>query len=269
MPDDRFIHRRLGHSEKVSQLSDFEFRVWIQYLLSADDFGVMRHGGANLQADNDALAAVAPRKVQKAIEEVIKARLLRTFDHQGRVYCYQPDWQDWQKVDYPRATLHPAPPFDGLSEKTRELFAKHPGGWGRKVRGTLGNGSANVPQTFPERLGERSGEISPKPVAVSREPVASSREPVDLTHAERAGTFAEWYASKHSEVFDVGYLGNPRKDYEAALSMVGKFTDAELRDAALVWFGMDDDFATSGTRTIPKFASRVTKCVELARRVAS
>jgi hypothetical protein len=49
-----------------------------------------------------------------------------------------------------------------------------------------------------------------------------------------------------------------RRTYQKALELVEKFTDAELRDGALVWFGMEDDFATNGTRTIPKFASRIT-----------
>lgn len=184
MPDDRFIHRRLGHSEKVSSLSDFEFRVWVQFLLSADDFGVMRFSAATLEADCDALAEKSA-KVQKALARLEAVALMATFKHQNRTYCYQRDWQDWQKVDYPRATLHPAPPLDGLSEKTRELFSKHPGGWGRKVRGTFGNGSSNVPRTDPEPFGERSGEISPKPLAVSHKPVAIavSRPPM---HPARA-----------------------------------------------------------------------------------
>lgn len=270
MPDDRFIHRRLGHSEKISQLSDFEFRVWAQYLLSSDDFGVMRFSATTLQSDCDAFAERAAKQLQKALERVAAANLIATFQHQGRTYCYQPDWQDWQKVEYPRATLHPAPPLDGLSEKTQELFAKHPGGWGRKVKGTSGNGSANIPRTVAEPFGERSGEISPKPLAVSHEPVAVSRgihpreEPEDRVQA-----FVDWYSQKHLQLFGVGYIGNPQSDYMRTRDLVGKFTDADLRDGALVWFGQEDKFATEGTRSIPKFASRASDCVLQARRVAS
>jgi hypothetical protein len=86
---------------------------------------------------------------------------------------------------------------------------------------------------------------------------------------QRAGAFIEWYEDAHREYIQVGYIGSPHKDYEAALGLVRVFSDQELRDAALVWFGQQDRFATSGTRTIPKFRSRATECVQIARKVAS
>lgn len=281
MPDDRFLHKRLGHSEKISQLTDFEFRVWTQYLVSSDDFGVMRFSAITLQSDCDAFALRSSKQLQKALDRVADAKLIATFPHQGRIYCYQRDWQDWQKVDYPRGTLHPAPPLGDLSEKTRELFTKHPGGWGKKVRGTSGEGSPNIPQPFaehsenvPQTFDERSGEITRKPVAVSRKPVACSREPVAEDSppreeaTDRVQAFVDWYSEKHKQLFGVAYMGNPRSDYERTCEMVGKFTDADLRDGALVWFGQEDKFATDGTRSIPKFASRASDCVLQAKRVA-
>lgn len=175
MPDDRFFHKRLGHSEKVNRLTDFEYIVWHAYILSADDFGVMRFSAAALCSDHDRLERRPAKAVQKALERIRDAGLIGTFQHQGRDYCYQRDWQEWQKIDYPRSTIHPAPPLEHLSEKTRELLAKHPGGWGRRVKGTLADGSPNVPKTDPEPFGKRSGEISPKPLANSHKPVAESQ----------------------------------------------------------------------------------------------
>jgi uncharacterized protein YdaU (DUF1376 family) len=97
---------------------------------------------------------------------------------------------------------------------------------------------------------------------------SSTTERADApTLSSRAGKFCEWYADKHDEVFQVGYIGNPQKDYQTAMQLAGTFTDAEMQDAALVWFGMDDDWAKQGTRTIPRFASRATRCVQLARQV--
>lgn len=150
MPDDRFIHKRAGHSEKVNLLTDLEYRVWTQYILSADDFGVMRASAVTVQADNDHLSNRPAKVIQRCIEALAKPDgLLRTFEHQRRSYIYQHDWQSWQKVAYPRQTNNPKPPADALAlcdELTQRLFAMHPGGAGRK----RGNGSGNVPETVGE-----------------------------------------------------------------------------------------------------------------------
>lgn len=85
---------------------------------------------------------------------------------------------------------------------------------------------------------------------------------------DRVQAFMDWYSDTHERLFGVGYFGT-NGDYVAALKLIDKFTDAQLRDGAMVWFGQDDDFAQRGTRSIPKFASRVSDCVIQAKRVAS
>lgn len=92
--------------------------------------------------------------------------------------------------------------------------------------------------------------------------------PEETTTPARAGRFAEWYAEAHERFVGVAYIG-PYRDYEHACRLVEKFSDADLRDAATVWFGQDDDFANRGTRTIAKFASRASDCVKTARRVSA
>jgi hypothetical protein len=149
VPDDRFIHRKAGHSEKVNLLTDLEHRVWVQMILSADDFGVLRASAVTLQADNDHLANRPATKVQRCIDAVIKRGLFNDFTHQGRRYAFQKDWQFWQKVSYPRATNNPKPPADGLAicdEPTQKLFGMHPGGGGKKRK----EDSEKVPGKFPE-----------------------------------------------------------------------------------------------------------------------
>lgn len=89
-----------------------------------------------------------------------------------------------------------------------------------------------------------------------------AREKTDLP--QRAGAFVQWYEDTHQRLFQIGYIGAQR-DYQSALQLCEKLTDQQVRDAALVWFGMDDDFATSGTRTITKFASRASGCLQQAR----
>jgi len=130
MPDDRFIHPCLGHSDKVNQLTDLEFRVWTQYLLSADDFGVMRFSAITVQADNDSLHAKSTRIVQRCLERLIDIGLVVDFEHQQRKYLCQLNWHRYQKVAHPRHTIHPAPPreiLDRCEEDTAALFfEQHP-----------------------------------------------------------------------------------------------------------------------------------------------
>jgi hypothetical protein len=184
MPDDRMLHRRAGHSERVSGLSDFDYRVWTTYLLAADDFGIMRATAVTLQAADESLAKRPPGTVQAALERVLLVGLVGVFTHQRQRFVYQADWQDWQKVKYPRETQNPAPPLDLLarcSPETRELFQKHPGGnkprSGKnspKISETLGENSGKVPETFP-------------PNARARTPLAVSRKPLAVSHTPSAG----------------------------------------------------------------------------------
>ena len=129
MPADRLLHPKSSQSAKVSSLTDLEFRVWVQYLLSADDFGVMQASAARLQADNRHLQNRPVKALLRCLEALLKCDLVRKFTHQGQDFLYSHNWQTWQKVDYPRATNNP-PPSDlsACEDSTRALFEKHPGG---------------------------------------------------------------------------------------------------------------------------------------------
>ena len=128
MPADRFLHARLGHSAKVSSLSDLEYRVWTTYVLAADDFGVMRADAVAFQAAHDALRARPPKAITRSIERLVTVGVVAGFLHQGARYLYQADWQDFQRVRYPGRTMHPLPAAATVSAKTRHLWSVHPGG---------------------------------------------------------------------------------------------------------------------------------------------
>ena len=128
MPSDRLFHPRLGHSVKVSSLSDLEYRVWTTYVLAADDFGVLRASPVAIQAASTALEQRPSRTMTKCLDRLIAVDLVRTFTHQGDRYLYQPDWQEFQKVRFPARTMCPLPLDTEVSAPTAQLWDKHPGG---------------------------------------------------------------------------------------------------------------------------------------------
>lgn len=131
MPDDRFIHPRMRFSQKVSTLSDLEFRIWIDYMLAADDFGVMPDNPAKLRGGNTALAARPESDLRTGLDNIVQTGLLLRFEHQGQPFLCDPKWSDFQKVMFPRRTYWPAPTldeiFNKMSPKTAAFFKKkHP-----------------------------------------------------------------------------------------------------------------------------------------------
>lgn len=129
MPDDRLFHRRACHGDRSTSLNDLEYRVWTTYMLCADDYGVMRFSVSALRAGNDALEDRPAAVLERAFRRVLEVQLVHVFEHQGKHYVYQRDWQDWQSVRHPRQTVNPAPPAEHLTQcsgQQRELFLRHP-----------------------------------------------------------------------------------------------------------------------------------------------
>jgi hypothetical protein len=129
MPPYRRIHPR-GKSRKLSLLTDLEFRVWIQYLLCADDFGIMPRSTLVLRSADKHLESRKPRELERCLTRLEEIGLVDRFEHQGDVYLFQPTWQDYQCITWPTKTLHPALPDERLvacSESTRLLMSVHPG----------------------------------------------------------------------------------------------------------------------------------------------
>jgi hypothetical protein len=155
MPHDRLRSPRAGHGRKTTALTDFEYRVWDQFQLSADDFGVMPFSAYSIQAGNYNLARRNPKDIQRALERLALIGLALKFEHQGQPFLCDPTWQDFQHIKHPRKTILPKPPGDALQRSTpptRKLFAKHPGG-------KSGSGSDRL------RIGRGSGDDHQPPRA--------------------------------------------------------------------------------------------------------
>lgn len=269
MPDDRFFHKSLGHSQKVNSLTDFEDLVWRSYVLAADDFGIMRFSAITLRADNDRLARKSQNIVERALHAVFDVGLIATFEHQGRVYCFQRDWQDWQKVTYPKRTVNPQPPPDVLitcTDNTRWLFSIFPGGvripswkcpesfresfqnFSSLARG--GAGDQTRAMTSAKTNGSGNGDRV-------REPSAAG----DPELADRAGRFVELYGelfAAHRK--GARYHSRPSLDFQEAVGLCTTWDDERLKLLAIAFLTTDDTFCRNGNGSIAQFRSRASWC---------
>ena len=202
MPADRLLHPKCGHSHKVSMLTDLEFRVWIQCLLSSDDFGVMLDTPARLQADNRHLLNRPTKTLRRCLDALVACGLLRRFEHQGQAFLYSHNWQSWQKVEYPRTTDMPKIPdgaLEACDEATRALQEKHPGGMRRDRRGTNDpNDSERASQTIPEQpppTGAPAKRLTANGLGERRTANGAARERFDRwwrVYPRRIGKDAAW-----------------------------------------------------------------------------
>lgn len=224
---------------KIAGLPDGAFRLWVQGMAHCQKFLT---DGAIDRVSLRGLRAYSPKRVA----DLVAARLWLPAENDGiQVH----DYLQWNES---RAHVLK------VREQGRERI--------KKLRGrNAGSNAVTTREQSANDLRSYSGGV----VCSSSQPVFVGREGgVGETTADRIGEFVDYYRETHQRIFGVAYMGHPQNDYHAAKRLVETFTDEQLRDAVLVWFGMNDDFARQGTRTIPKFASRASKCVELAGRVA-
>lgn len=254
MPDYRLIHRRALRGEKVASLTDFERGVWLAYLLISDDYGVMPFSAVELQRASW-LKAKSAKAVQRAFQRVVAVGLIRTWREQEHVYCYAPDWQEWQNVRHPRATIDPCPPavaVAGCKPETQKFFQSHP----RFSAEIFPEDSGEVAETFPESSSlARAGGRETLTLVPNADSNADAR-------TLRVQAFMDRYRELHEQYCGVAYLGNSQTDYREACTLVDAFEDGFLEKLTVYWLNDRDKFATDGTRTVAKFRSRASKYAE-------
>lgn len=128
MPTYRLIEKSAGTGERITQLSHLGFRVWMQYQLSADDFGVCPAEAVKLAGENLALQGEPLKRLQEQIENLIAVGLCGVFQDGSRRYLFQFDWQDYQKIKHPSKTALPPVPDEQLAQcsvSTQALFRDH------------------------------------------------------------------------------------------------------------------------------------------------
>ena len=296
MPADRLLHARLGHSAKVSSLSDLEYRVWTTYLLGADDFGVMRAEAVAFQAAHDALSRRPAKVIGRCIKRLVTAGLVAAFVHQGARYLYQADWQDFQRVRYPLRTLHPLPATAEVSPRTRHLWSVHPGGVkvpaqpkaagaalpfvprrSREAPTPQNEGicsevpaadSRNFPGIFPSHARGCETAYGLRPTADLEEGGAGGEGPEAV--AARAATFVERYRTelypRHRGVAYAPTRAVEASDAESARRLCAAYGVAELERLAERFLTTEGDrFLEGRTRTVSMLLSMAPALAERLR----
>lgn len=281
MPQDRLRNRAAGRSVKLCQLTDLEFRVWDQYELSADDFGLMRCSALTIQDDNDALAQRPQKAVQKALERLVSLELLLVYEHQGRRYVCDPRWQTFQKIDYPSQTLNPMPPASALSKcdaHTQELFSQCFGKKSVKFRKpsdvVLENSEKEIGKfTVSATRDARERQIQTQALTQTPERESERKQPertlaiVEPEIGDRAAAVVERFGALYAELRKgAKYLRQrPALDWDRAMGLCRTWDDGRLEKLMRIFLTTDDEWIARTGREFGVFVSKATWCDDRLR----
>lgn len=247
MPVDRFFHPRAGHSKKVTGLSDQDFRAWWTYVLAADDYGVMRRSAVTLQAANDSLEKRSIKSVDRSFDRIVEVGLVVAFEHQGEAFVCQLDWQDFQKVRYPRESHLPIPPDDVLakcSASTQELFRQR----SRKTSETPPENSGGSPGSVPQFPRVRAHEEAN---ANGKRLTADGSAPERVTDAFRAHWKRTYGVESTLIINHLQFM-----DLERQLDTCG---EQKILTAMAAFFATDDPYVRKARHPLALFLRDPTK----------
>lgn len=240
----------------MTSLSDFEFRVWWTYELAADDYGVMRCSAVAIQAANDALAKRPSRLIEKALQVLIDIGLLVVFLHQQRRYVCQLNWQDFQKVRYPRESHEPCPPPEILrvcSGATQELFR---------------NRSGNVLERDPNSSGRARTreEANANGLRQTANGSAREREMLLLEQGTAAARFCERFVELYAQHRrGAHYHLKPSLDWSRVCELLQTYEAAHLEKLAEILLTSDDEWIAKTDRGIGVLVAKVSWCEDRLR----
>lgn len=99
MPN-RIIKESICTSERIAELSDFEFRLWVGLITQADDAGRCDARPEVIQGRVFPLIRnkVKIQKIQNALHALEDKGCITLYDVAGKPYLYFPHWSDHQRI---------------------------------------------------------------------------------------------------------------------------------------------------------------------------
>ena len=157
----RMMRESLLESEKISALSDFDFRLWISLILLADDYGVVDARPAIIKGHGFPLRErVTIKDISDGLRRLTAGRCVSSYMVGGKPYVQFSNWSDYQRV---RDSKHKYPTIEEAD-----------------IRGELPQVAASC------------GELPPEPEP-KQEPELEHRTQTPRTRAE-SGRFAEFWS---------------------------------------------------------------------------
>lgn len=121
MPN-RIIKESIGTSEKIASLSDFEFRVWISLIVSADDAGRGDARPAVIRGRCFPLRErVTVKDVDAAVHGLAAKGCVSLYTVGGKPYFWFPTWSQHQRVRDCKPKFPSPEEADGLRESAETV----------------------------------------------------------------------------------------------------------------------------------------------------
>ena len=98
MPN-RIIKESIARSEKISNLTDFQFRLWVHLITYVDDFGRGDARPAIIKGSCFPFRErLANKDIEKGIAELADAGCVGLYKVDGKPYLYLPNWDEHQRM---------------------------------------------------------------------------------------------------------------------------------------------------------------------------
>jgi len=108
----RILKDSIFESEKISELTDFQFRLWVSLILSVDDYGRGDARPAMIKGRAFPLrGAVRENAIQEGLLELERSGCIFLYEVSGRPFLCFPKWDTHQRIRQ-KTSRYPAPPED-------------------------------------------------------------------------------------------------------------------------------------------------------------